>query len=151
LGFYFWRKKMHEWSIAESVISAVIEEAKKERLEEITEVRIRIGELQRMEDEIFMFALDELRKGVGLLKNVKIEVETEGVLFGCRMCGNEWKGMDLNEDEYEAIHFCPEVSHAYIRCPSCGSPDFEIMKGRGVIISSIKGKRDDDGSETEHC
>jgi len=47
----------------------------------------------------------------------------------------------LNEDESEAIHFIPEVAFVHARCPKCGSPDFEIMTGRGVSITSIKGEK----------
>ncbi len=39
----------------------------------------------------------------------------------------------------ESIHFIPEVAHTYIKCPKCGSPDFEIIKGRGIWLEKIKG------------
>jgi hydrogenase nickel incorporation protein HypA/HybF len=45
----------------------------------------------------------------------------------------------VSEDTAEAIHFVPEVAHTYIKCPSCGSPDFEIVEGRGVWLENIKG------------
>jgi hydrogenase nickel incorporation protein HypA/HybF len=47
----------------------------------------------------------------------------------------------FNETESESIHFIPEVVFVHARCPKCGSPDFEITKGRGVVLSSIKGLR----------
>jgi hydrogenase nickel incorporation protein HypA/HybF len=47
----------------------------------------------------------------------------------------------IKDDEAEAIHFIPEVAFVHARCPKCGSPDFEILKGRGVSIASIKGER----------
>jgi len=49
--------------------------------------------------------------------------------------------VDDNEDESEAIHFIPEVAFVHARCPKCGSPDFEIMTGRGVSITLIKGEK----------
>jgi hydrogenase nickel incorporation protein HypA/HybF len=45
----------------------------------------------------------------------------------------------LDEEAREAIHFLPEAAHAYIRCPKCGSPDFEILSGRGVWLESVRG------------
>jgi len=61
------------------------------------------------------------------------------------VCGHQWSYSDstkrLDEEEAEFIHFIPEVAHAYLRCPKCKSPDFEITKGRGVWVSSIKGSR----------
>ena len=74
---------------------------------------------------------------------MKIETETEEAIFRCRVWGKAWDfgETELSEDEYEAVHFAPEVAHAYIRCPSCKSPDFEVIQGRGVLIQTIKGKR----------
>ena len=45
------------------------------------------------------------------------------------------------EDVREAIHFVPEIAHTYIKCPKCGSPDFEVVQGRGVWLESIKGAK----------
>jgi hydrogenase nickel incorporation protein HypA/HybF len=133
---------MHEWALAEAVIATAIEESRKEGVKEITEIKLKIGELQQMEIDIFQFALDELAKEHDeLLTNVKIEMETEPAIFRCRVCGEEWNFREtgLSENEGEAVHFAPEVSHAYVRCPSCKSPDFEVIQGRGVLIKSIKG------------
>jgi hydrogenase nickel incorporation protein HypA/HybF len=133
---------MHEWALAEAVIATAIEESRKGGLEKINEIRVKIGELQQMELEIFQYALDEIVKVHDeLLTNVKIELETEKAIFKCRVCGHEWDFDEarLGEEEGEAIHFAPEVAHVYVRCPSCKSPDFEVLQGRGVLIQSIKG------------
>ncbi len=133
---------MHEWALAEAVIATAIEESRKEGVKEITEIKLMIGELQQMELEIFQFALDEITKAHDeLLTNVKIEMETEPAIFRCRVCGHGWDFDEarLSEEEGEAVHFAPEVAHAYVRCPSCKSPDFEVIQGRGVLIKSIKG------------
>jgi hydrogenase nickel incorporation protein HypA/HybF len=45
----------------------------------------------------------------------------------------------MDKEVSEAIHFVPEMAHVYIKCPSCGSPDFEVVEGRGVWLQSIKG------------
>jgi len=133
---------MHEWALAEAVIATAIEESRKEGVKKITEIKLKIGELQQMELEVFEFALDELAKEQDvLLTNVKIEMETEPAIFRCRVCGYEWDFDEagLSDDAGEAVHFAPEVAHAYVRCPSCKSPDFEVIQGRGVLIQSIKG------------
>jgi len=136
---------MHEWALAEAVIATVIEESRKEGLEEVTKIKLKIGELQQMETDIFEFALTELVKaqGVSLLTKMKVEMDIERAIFRCRVCGNEWAFDNMpgmREEETEAIHFAPEVAHAYIRCPSCKSPDFEVLQGRGVSLESIKGR-----------
>jgi hydrogenase nickel incorporation protein HypA/HybF len=137
---------MHEWALAESIVMAAVETAQKENLKTITEVTVRIGELQQIEKEIFLFALNELAKSQKpKIKNDAFHLKTEKGTLTCKTCGHTWKYSDmkkkLNETESESIHFIPEVVFVHARCPSCGSPDFEITKGRGVMLASIKGLR----------
>ena len=130
---------MHEWALAEAVITAALEIAEKEGLKEISEINIRIGELQQIEADIFEFALSQLKSDK--LKNAKILINTAKAEFRCRICGTKWffEKNNVNEDTAEAIHFIPEVAHTYIKCPNCRSPDFEIVEGRGVWLENIKG------------
>lgn len=135
---------MHEWALAEAVIVTVIDLSKEEELDEISKIKIKIGELQQIDTKIFKFALNEIAKykDTRLLKDINIEIETEKAIFRCRVCRNEWTFDDMSEideDRLESIHFAPEVVHAYVRCPICKSPDFEIVQGRGVLIESIEG------------
>jgi hydrogenase nickel incorporation protein HypA/HybF len=137
---------MHEWALAESVVTTVIETAKKEKLKKIDKVNIRLGELQQIEQGIFKFALQEIIVAQnGMLRDVKIDIETENTTLSCRNCGHRWCFGDikekLGENESEAIHFVPEVALVHTRCPKCGSPDFNIITGRGVSITSITGMR----------
>lgn len=130
---------MHEWALAEAVISAASQTAEKEGLKAVSEVKIKVGELQQVELDIFEFALSQLKTGI--LKNARFTIEAVKARLKCRVCGHDWtfstKG--LSGDSAEAIHFVPETIHAYIRCPKCGSPDFEILQGRGMWLESIKG------------
>jgi len=130
---------MHEWALAEAVILTASQIAEKEGLKEVTEVKIKIGELQQIEQDIFEFALSQLKNE--RLMNTRFVIETVKVEFECMVCGHKWvfAKEKLGEDEKEGIHFVPEVAHAFIKCPKCGSSDFEILQGRGVWIESMKG------------
>lgn len=132
---------MHEWALAEAVLKAASEIAEKEQLAEVTEVNISIGELQDVEREIFRFALNQLKPAK--LKQARFRLVRATTVLKCRNCGNEWqlKNQKLDAATKEAIHFVPEVAHAYTKCPKCGSPDFEITQGRGIWLRDIKGKR----------
>jgi hydrogenase nickel incorporation protein HypA/HybF len=137
---------MHEWALAESIVMAAVEEARKEKLKSITQVIVYIGELQQIEKEIFLFALKELgaAQNPPIKKNAFI-IKTEKSTLLCKNCGQRWKYSDmkkkLDPTESEFIHFIPEVVFVHTRCPQCGSPDFEIQEGRGVTLTSIKGVR----------
>ena len=136
---------MHEWALAESILTAAVEESKKEKMKKITEIKIALGELQQIQKDIFRFALDEIIKEQGgIFKNTKIIIKTEKSTLKCKNCQSAWSFSDmkkkLSQDEGESIHFIPEVAFVHTRCPKCGSPDFEIIAGRGVSITQIKGE-----------
>jgi len=130
---------MHEWALAEAVIAAASQIAEKEGLKEVTEVKLKVGELQQIEQDILEFALIQLKPSK--FRNTKFRIEVSKAELKCRVCKNEWffKKERLDENIAEAIHFLPEVAHTYMKCPRCGSPDFEILQGRGVWLESIKG------------
>jgi hydrogenase nickel incorporation protein HypA/HybF len=130
---------MHEWALAEAILSAASELAEKEGLKEIKQVNLKVGELQQIERDILMFALSQLK--TAKFKAAKFNIRTAKARLKCRVCGNRWifSRKDLDEAIAEAIHFVPETAHTYMRCPKCGSPDFEILEGRGVWLESVKG------------
>ena len=137
---------MHEWSLAEAVVETAIDIAKKNNFKTLSKIKIRRGELQQIEKDLFKYAIEEIISvHSDYMKDTQIEIEEEKVKLRCRVCGHIWEGDDilsqLGEEEKEAVHFIPEVSHTYANCPSCGSTDFEIVKGRGLYIDSITGDK----------
>ena len=131
---------MHEWALAEALISTVIQVSKKEGLRKIFEIEVRIGELQDIDLEIFKFALIQLKPDC--LKDAEFKFKMVKTKLKCRVCGHEWSPRkdELDESVREAIHFIPEITHAYLRCPRCGSIDFDIIEGRGVWLEYVRGK-----------
>ncbi len=130
---------MHEWALAEAILTTASQIAQKEQLKEVTEVTIRVGELQDVEKEILEFALGEIKSD--LFKNSKFCILKAKTELRCRVCGTSWefKKDTLDHATAEAIHFVPEAAHTFIKCPKCGSPDFEIASGRGVWLDNIQG------------
>lgn len=130
---------MHEWALAEAVITAASQYAEKEGIKEVKEVEIKVGELQQIELDILEFALSQLKPAS--FKDAKFRITIEKAELKCRVCGHKWlfNQQKLDKNTAEAIHFVPEIAHTYIKCPKCGSPDFEILEGRGIWLESIKG------------
>ncbi len=142
---------MHEWALAESVIETVKESVRNRGRGRVVSVTLLFGELQAIDEEIFKsglrYQLESSQSGGGeeyeepvLISPDVFSVETEKASFLCNRCGNEWSfdsHPDLGDEEREAIHFMPEAAHAYMRCPACGSPDFSVERGRGVLVKSI--------------
>lgn len=134
---------MHEWALAESVIKAAVEHSGAEKLKKLKEAGVVFGELQAIDREIFVFALEELRGQYPAAKNCKFRIINEPASFRCKACANVFSLSALKRtgDEAEYIHFIPEMAHTFLKCPRCKSPDFEISAGRGVHIKYIRGDR----------
>jgi hydrogenase nickel incorporation protein HypA/HybF len=133
---------MHEWALAEAVVETAKKAAKHEKMKKVTGIKVRLGELQHIEQEIFASALEAILKQAKTpLEDADVELEVEKARFHCRVCAQEWDltGAGLDEDTAEAIHFLPEMAHVYMRCPGCGSPDFSVVKGRGLWLASLSG------------
>ena len=131
---------MHEWALAEGVVKTAVEKARENEME-IEEIDLKIGEMQDIDMEIFKFALNELMKEKGI--KAKVNISIEKTKFKCMVCGYEWgfEEFKFNEDEKEMIHFLPESIFSHAACPKCGSQYFEIVEGRGVWITAIRGKK----------
>jgi len=132
---------MHEWALAEAILTSAKQVANQEGLIEVTEVTIRVGELQQIEPPILRFALSQMKTET--FKNAKFRILRAKSTLKCRVCGARWQfnTKKLDKNTAEAIHFVPEVAHTFIKCPKCGSPDFEIISGRGVWLEHIKGAK----------
>ena len=133
---------MHEWALAEGVITTATRFAEENNITKVTEVVVVVGKLQQVEHEVLEFAFENLK--TPLFENAAFVLQSQPARFKCRNCGNEWSftSQGMTEDVSEAIHFVPEMAHVYIKCSQCGSPDFEVTEGRGVWLATIKGVRD---------
>lgn len=128
---------VHEWALAEGVCKYVVSVAGGRKLRK---VRIALGELQSIDEGVLRFALTELLKTEGFeVGEGVIEFVVKHAVLQCRRCGHLWslEEASLSEEEREAVHFIPEVIHAYTSCPKCGSRDFEVVEGRGVEILEV--------------
>lgn len=132
---------MHEWALAESVVETVKKEIAGRNVQSVDSVVLALGTLQNVDAAVFREGLRNfLSPDIPLSEDSFIFREEEAE-FLCRGCGAKWsysREKTPEKDDRESIHFLPEAAHSFLSCPSCGSPDFEILKGRGVSISSIE-------------
>ena len=134
---------MHELALADSVVKAALHAADEAGITRIGRIVVKVGELQQIEKDLFEFSLTSvIPANESRLADTAFDVAEELVRFRCRSCGTEY-GRDeaslAGEDSGEAVHFIPELSHAFARCPSCNSPDFDITQGRGITLERIEG------------
>lgn len=126
---------MHEWAIAEGIVATVLKNSGGRK---VKKVKVRVGELQQIDLEVLKLAVGEISK-VEQAEEIKIEIEIERTEFECNRCHKRWNlsYSCFDAETAELVHFLPESSKIYSRCPRCGSSDFEIARGRGVWIESF--------------
>jgi hydrogenase nickel incorporation protein HypA/HybF len=134
---------MHEWALAEAVVAKAAEVARERGIATVSEVVIALGELQDVDRLAFEQGLSIVQRDAPELANARFVFETDLARCACRPCGHAWALRDsvaaLPSDERESIHVLPEAVHLYVTCPSCSSPDFAIVGGRGVSLVAING------------
>ncbi|MCP3978077.1 MAG: hydrogenase nickel incorporation protein HypA [bacterium] len=136
---------MHEWALAEGVVTAALDAAAKQKLVRVTKLVVRVGALQRISPDFFRKALSSvLPEDDPRLESVEFELSAEPAVMGCRGCGHTFEpgqAGDLDADQLEAIHFIPELAHGYLSCPKCESSDFDVRQGRGIWLDAVEGER----------
>ncbi|MEM4474832.1 MAG: hydrogenase nickel incorporation protein HypA [Fervidicoccaceae archaeon] len=130
---------MHEWSLAEAVVEAVASFAREHGSKRVKLVRVSLGELQAVDVGIFEEVLSLLGESVEP-RIESFQLEREKAVLLCRGCYETLllEELGLSDEEREAVHFVPELLHAYAKCPRCGSSDLDVIRGRGVSIKSIE-------------
>lgn len=130
---------MHELALAEGVVATALKTAAGRTVHRIVVV---VGELQQIDAETFRDCVQQVVPAdQPALAGVRIDLECEAARLKCRACEKVFALQDLprppDANELEAIHFVPELAHSYVSCPSCSSPDFEVVAGRGIWIGDI--------------
>ena len=134
---------MHEWALAEAVVASAAETARQQKMSVVEEIVLNIGELQSIDGEMFTSLVqNQISQSEPMLQKANVRFVRGEAAFECQACRKEFSEQDakVGEEEREAIHFVPEMAHVYMRCPACGSPDFSIVRGRGVFIQEITGQ-----------
>ena len=119
---------MHELSMAQGILNAVLETAEQNSATEVTEIVIEIGKLAMLNPEQVKFSKDTIAE------NAKIVIENLEVEIECEKCG--FKGVaDIDDED----HYAPMVY-----CPECANPRIKILNGKDVTVKTISIEKEDD-------
>ena len=136
---------MHEWALAEALVETSASEVKKADFKYVNEIKVKVGELPQIDLDSVKFAIANILPDyLTIIKEDSFVFESSEAILKCRNCAASWNYLasmeNLTDENIESIHFIPEVSHGFIKCPECSSPDFEIISGRGLTIDFIEGE-----------
>jgi hydrogenase nickel insertion protein HypA len=142
---------LHELSIAQSVVSAVLLEAEKNNASHVKEINLDVGELMQLETDVLADALNMLMTGEKL-NGAKVSVHVKSALFSCRRCGNRWDMSEVKRqlervpdsllvrepDSKEVpLHFFPYLYSSFANCPKCGSTDVATLDGDDIKLRTL--------------
>lgn len=107
---------MHELSITQSVVDAVLERTEGRR---VTAVRLQVGALSGVVADAMRFCFELVTAGTSL-ESAELEIDEVKGMAKCNACGDQFTLSDL-------ILLCP-----------CGSADVRVESGRELSITSVE-------------
>ena len=124
---------MHELSMAQGILNAVLEAAEENDAIEVTDIVIEIGRLAMLNPEQVKFMLSVLSENT-IAENANITIENIDVEIECYACG--FKGI-ANVDDSD--HYAP-----MILCPKCESHRVDVINGKDVTVKNISIEKEDE-------
>jgi len=117
---------MHEATVAQSLIEAILREAETRRGRPVR-AKMSCGELNKINDEVLSFAFEAVAKGT-LCEGMTLRIEHKPLQARCQTCGEV---------------FVVDVSN--IRCPGCEGGDFELLPDAPLVLEEIEFEGAEDG------
>lgn len=124
---------MHELSMAQGIINAVLETAEENNATEVNEITIEVGRLAMINPEQLEFILGVLVDNT-ILEDAKINFEEIPAEINCFDC--QFHGDAILDD---SDHYAPLV-----KCPKCDSLSVEVLNGKDIIVKNMVIEKPDD-------
>jgi len=111
---------VHEFSLAESLLKVVLEEAQKYEASKILKIKVRAGKLVGVVPELLDFAFKTLSEGT-IAEGAVLEIEETEFKGHCRNCGAYF-----NIEDFWGV------------CPKCGSNEIDISGGNEFDLIGLE-------------
>ncbi|MFW6064496.1 MAG: hydrogenase maturation nickel metallochaperone HypA [Candidatus Natronoplasma sp.] len=119
---------MHEYSVMNQLVSALLEELAGRDIDRVKEVRIEVGEMTFLGHEQLKFAYETLSQDT-ILEGSELNIEEIKSKVKCDECGYEG---DVDYSDKTSVHYQVPV----ISCPECASKP-TIVKGKETKIVGV--------------
>ena len=116
---------MHEISVIYPIIQIADKVAKENNVEQITTLRLLVGEMHDMDEKWVKHYYKRFSKGTAL-ENSELEIKRVPMVFKCRECGNE----------QSYTHF--SFAGIDLKCDACGCLEMDMLSGREMQIEEIE-------------
>ncbi len=113
---------MHEFSIAQNIITIVEEELSKQKeMKPVRKIFFHTGRLNAVIPETLRFGFDIQKREKPLLSKATLEIDEIPIKIKCRECGQ-----------------VTELDEPAFLCPACGSQQIKVISGKHMTIDSIE-------------
>ena len=118
---------MHEFSICEGLVDAVLKEMKalEPPADRLLRVRVVMGRLHQIVPEYLAQAFAVLTRGT-LAEGAEMTMETRPVVGRCNACA--WQGT---------------VEPPFFHCGGCGALDLDVIEGKELYLDRMEVEYDD--------
>jgi len=113
---------MHEYSIVQSLLDIIDDNAKENNAKKVTKVVVKIGILSGIEPYLLESAFDTFKEKT-ICEEAEFEMIIQPILARCNQCKH------LNEYPTQQIFF---------ECQKCGSVELEITDGEDMLLMSLE-------------
>lgn len=114
---------MHEATIAQSLLTVIIEEAEKHNAKP-SRAKVSCGILSAVNDNALCFAFESIAKGT-VCEGLELNIEHKPIRGQCKKCNRE---------------FSIEIDDP--KCPYCGTDDFKLMPDAPLLLEQIEFQTD---------
>ncbi len=111
---------MHELSIAQNILEIVQQNLPADSSPAVRLVKLKVGELAGVDAESLEFCFSAVTEGTPL-QGASLGIERIPVRCHCRCCGHDF-----------------HVEQFVFLCPTCESPDTEMISGRELQVVEIE-------------
>ncbi len=111
---------MHEFSIVQSLLGLIEENAKQNNAKSVSKVIVKIGKMSGVEPHLLKIAFDTFKEKT-ICENAELEMIIQDVIAKCENCGEEF-----TVEDYKFV------------CPKCEGFDLKILDGEDMYLMSIE-------------
>lgn len=109
---------MHEYSIVQSLLVQLAEQAARHGATAVARAVVRIGDASGVDPDLLATAFDMLRDGT-VSAGAELEIERVPVRWVCRACGRDLEPGGI------------------LRCPACGAPA-RLASGGEIVLARVE-------------
>jgi hydrogenase nickel incorporation protein HypA/HybF len=116
---------MHEMALTGSIVDIVVKHATVAEAKKVISVKLRIGELRDIVDELMEKCFRYVARGT-VAESSRLEIEKVPLIICCKECGTKLNLKLHTEQTSKTL------------CPECGKCDFRILQGNELYVEDIE-------------